>query len=43
MIEKVPALLYEQFMQGDLDAKDEQMVGESFQYGTVLIYKTNRF
>ncbi len=33
MDEKVPALLYEQFMQGDLDAKDEQMVGESFQYG----------
>ena len=33
MDEKVPALLYEQFMQGDLDAKGEQMVGESFQYG----------
>lgn len=33
MIEKVPALLYKQFMQGYLDAKEKQMVGESFQYG----------
>ena len=33
MNEKAPAFLYEQFMDSELDDKEAQMVGDSFQYG----------